>query len=265
LSSGSRTHQSPLSRITLRGLRLAAVILVAWLASLLGLLSLDLGRLHGPALLVVVVTAVVGRTLLQTGLFIVGHDAMHGVLLPERRCGNDRLGAVALALYAALPYQACRRNHQCHHGFTASTADPDFHGDPGAGALGWYRRFMAGYLSAGQMTRLLGGWALLASIACWRHPGGWINVLLFCTLPLLLSSLQLFVFGTYLPHRGQRLPHLRAQPDSLDLHPWLSLLACFHFGYHREHHDCPQLAWFELPAQHRRSRSSRHGPGLATA
>jgi beta-carotene ketolase (CrtW type) len=28
----------------------------------------------------------------------------------------------------------------------------------------------------------------------------------------------------------------------------LSLLACFHFGYHREHHDNPSLSWYQLPA-----------------
>lgn len=265
MSRAFRPGHSGLNSTTHRGLLLAALILLAWFASLLGLLALDWGRLQGAARVVLVVAAVLGRTLLQTGLFIVGHDAMHGVLLPERRGWNDRLGAVALVLYAALPYQRCRRNHQCHHRFTASAADPDFHGDPCAGALAWYRRFMAGYLSAGQMTRLLGGWSLVALVACWLHPTGWINVLLFCTLPLLFSSLQLFVFGTYLPHRRQRLPHLSSQADSLALPPWLSLLACFHFGYHREHHDNPHLAWFELPAQHRRTRPSRPGPELAAA
>jgi beta-carotene ketolase (CrtW type) len=75
-----------------------------------------------------------------------------------------------------------------------------------------------------------------------------VRVLLFTTLPLLLSSLQLFVFGTYLPHRVQRHPKRHAHPISLDLPPWLSLLACFHFGYHREHHDNPGLSWYELPA-----------------
>lgn len=265
MSRALRPRQRGLSGTTHKGLRLTALILVAWLASLLGLLSLDQAHLHGATWLAVVVAGVLGRTLLHTGLFIVGHDAMHGVLVPERRGWNDRFGAVALALYAALPYLACRRNHQHHHRFTASADDPDFHGDPRAGALGWYRHFMAGYLSAGQMSRLLGGWALLAVVAGRLHPAGWINVLLFCTLPLLLSSLQLFVFGTYLPHRRQRLPHRRPQADSLDLPAWLSLLACFHFGYHREHHDSPQLAWFELPAQHRRCRLSDPGSGLAAA
>jgi beta-carotene ketolase (CrtW type) len=113
------------------------------------------------------------------------------------------------------------------------------------------------------MGRLLTGWTVLALIACRLAPFGWLNVLLFCTLPLLLSSLQLFVFGTYLPHRGQRLPQRRPHADSLELAPWLSLLACFHFGYHREHHDAPTLAWFELPAQRRRARS-RLSPRLAS-
>jgi beta-carotene ketolase (CrtW type) len=178
---------------------------------------------------------------------------MHWVLVPQWRHWNDRLGGLALTLYAALPYEACLHNHQRHHLRPASAGDPDFHGDPSAGAWRWYARFMAGYLTTGQMARLLGGWALLAVIASRTSPTGWINVLLFCTLPLLLSSLQLFVFGTYLPHRGQRAPVNRSRPDSLNLPPWLSLLSCYHFGYHREHHDRPDLTWFELPAQRRLS------------
>ena len=248
-----------LSNPTRTGLLLAALILLGWLISLIGLLSIDLSRLPG----LVILAAVVGRTLLQTGLFIVGHDAMHRVLLPERVGWNDRLGALVLALYAALPYGQCRRNHQRHHRFQATARDPDFCSDPGAGALGWYRQFMAGYLTAGQMARLLGSWALLTLVACQISPTGWLNVLLVCTLPLLLSSLQLFVFGTYLPHRVQRAPLLRAKSDSLDLPPWLSLLACFHFGYHREHHDRPALAWFQLPAERRRSLQAQAAGPLA--
>ncbi|MDA0716998.1 MAG: fatty acid desaturase [Cyanobacteria bacterium] len=227
------------------------------MGSLIGLLSWDLSAIPqaGPLIWLALFFGVVGRTLLQTGLFIVGHDSMHGVLWPDWPYGNALLGRIALGLYAALPYRACCRNHQHHHLFTASATDPDFHGDLASGAVGWYVRFMAGYLTWGQMARLLAGWALLAFLACSMNPIGWINVLLFCTLPLLLSSLQLFVFGTYLPHRDQRLPMLRKHADSLELAPWLSLLACFHFGYHREHHDVPTLAWFELPAERRKSRS----------
>jgi len=252
---------SRLSNPTRTGLLLAALILLGWLITLVSLLSVDLARL--PALVIVI--AVAGRALLQTGLFIVGHDAMHRVLLPERVRWNDRLGALVLALYAALPYRDCRRNHQYHHRFQATAKDPDFHGDPRSGALGWYLHFMGGYLTAWQMARLLGSWALLALVACQLSATGWLNVLLFCTLPLLLSSLQLFVFGTYLPHRGQRAPFYRPKSDSLDLPPWLSLLACFHFGYHREHHDSPVLSWFQLPAERRRSREAQGAAPLTLA
>ncbi|MFT5339789.1 MAG: beta-carotene ketolase (CrtW type), partial [Cyanobium sp.] len=65
--------------------------MLGWLASLVGLLSLDLGQLSWLAL----AAALVGRTVLQTGLFIVGHDAMHGVLLTGGGKWNDRIGALA--------------------------------------------------------------------------------------------------------------------------------------------------------------------------
>jgi beta-carotene ketolase (CrtW type) len=192
------------------------------------------------------------RAQLQTGLFIVAHDAMHGLLVPGRTRWNNTMGALALLLYAGLPFSACLRQHQRHHRAPGSAQDPDFPNDLQAGALDWYRQFLARYLSQTQMLLLLASWALALAIttavaevplavASWR-------VLLFVTLPLLLSSLQLFVFGTFLPHRCQRRPEERAHPISLNLPPWLSLLACFHFGYHREHHDNPGLSWFELPA-----------------
>ena len=254
MNGGSNSSGRPdLSSTSRLGLLLNGAIFLAWLASLVGLLGVDLTVLPKPLLLPCLLAAVVGRTILTTGLFIVGHDAMHGVLLPEQRGWNDRLGSVALALYASLPYRQCRFNHELHHCFTASEQDPDFHGDAAAGIFGWYLRFMSGYLTANQMARLLSGWGLLALAACWLSPLGWLNVLLFCTLPLLLSSLQLFVFGTFLPHRSQRAPGHQPRAQSLDLPGWLSLLACYHFGYHREHHERPELAWFELPRQRRRS------------
>lgn len=242
-----RPTSRPTSR---RGVLLASALLLTWLISLAGLLACRISALPSG----LIVLAVLVRTMLQTGLFITAHDAMHGVLLPASRPWNHRLGALLLRLYAGLPYPVCWRNHQLHHRRSASERDPDFHGDPSAGVLRWYRRFMAGYLSAAQMAQLLAGWSVLAVVASRANPSAWINVLLFCTLPLLLSSLQLFVFGTYLPHRGQRQPGMERRPTSLAHPAWLSLLTCFHFGYHREHHDHPELAWFELPAQ--RSRAS---------
>ena len=233
---------------------LATLILLSWLISTVSLLTLRVESLPWWLIL----TAILLRTWLHTGLFITAHDAMHGVLLPERKTWNERYGALCLALYAGLPYQACLHNHRLHHSRTATEDDPDFHNDPTAGLLSWYLRFMAGYLSHAQMGRLLGFWGVLVIGISLTNPMAWLNLLLFFTLPLLLSSGQLFVFGTYLPHRTQRGPGPQQQPESLDHPPWLSLLTCFHFGYHREHHDHPQLAWFELPARR------QMGPALAS-
>ncbi len=229
-----------------RGLLFSGLVTAAWLLSLGLVLVLEPGQLPFPAL----VAAVLLRTMLQTALFIVGHDAMHGVLWSERQVWNHRFGALALALYAALPYARCRTKHAHHHAHQASEADPDFLGNPRAGALRWYLHFMGSYLAPRQMGQLLLNWLVLALALQARHPGGWIQVLLFCSLPLLLSSLQLFVFGTYLPHRLQKAPWRQSQASSLEWPVWLSLLACFHFGYHREHHESPALSWFELPGAH---------------
>ena len=78
-----------------------------------------------------------------------------------------------------------------------------------------------------------------------------LRVFTACTLPLLLSSLQLFVVGTYLPHRR----HGSGGSISLAWPSWLSLLACYHFGYHREHHDNPTQSWYQLSAARARGLS----------
>ncbi|MEY4298205.1 MAG: hypothetical protein RLZZ423_1384 [Cyanobacteriota bacterium] len=245
--AGARWHQ---------GLRFAAVLALAWLISLVVALGWP------PEAPIWTLGLLLLRTQLQTGLFIVGHDAMHGLLWPGRRQRNDRLGAAALACYAALPFGPCRAQHRRHHRWTATAADPDVLAGAERGPLHWYLRFMAGYLTARQMGRLLLTWAALIVLAALITPAPTSapftvlsqatgRVLLFCTVPLWLSSLQLFIVGTYLPHRRQRPPQGRPHPDSLPLPGWLSLMACFHFGYHREHHDNPGLAWYELPAARR--------------
>jgi beta-carotene ketolase (CrtW type) len=241
-----------LSPATRRGLLLAALILGGWLLSLLLLLGADWGH-WSPMLLLL---AVLLRSQLQTGLFIVGHDAMHRVLLPAAPRLNDRIGALVLGLYAALPFDRCLRQHQRHHRAPGTALDPDFHGPGQSSVLAWYGRFMARYLSPGQMSLLLTAWALLAWCSSVQ------SVLLFCTLPLMLSSLQLFLVGTVLPHRRGAGPELAQHTRSLALPEWLSLLACYHFGYHLEHHQAPQLAWHELPRRHREGAASPLAPSV---
>jgi beta-carotene/zeaxanthin 4-ketolase len=231
--------QSPL-----RGLWFSIGILSAWVASAAVLLPLQ-----GPALPAgLLALAVLLRAFLQTGLFIVAHDAMHGSLLPGSRRWNDRLGRLALMLYACLPWESCRQNHLHHHLKPASQSDPDHHDGRNRGVAAWYMRFMAEYLSPSQMTGLLSSWLICALLLWQLTPHPLINLLLFWILPLLLSSLQLFVFGTYLPHReGSAAPGDRHHARSLPLPRGLSLLACYHFGYHWEHHEYPEQPWFRLP------------------
>ena len=238
---------------TRRGLLLAALILGGWLLSLLLILPAAWGHWSPPLMLL----AVLLRSQLQTGLFIVGHDAMHRVLLPGAPRLNDRIGALVLGLYAALPFDRCLRQHQRHHRAPATALDPDFHGPGQSSVVAWYRRFMARYLNPVQMSLLLTAWALLA---WWSSVE---SVLLFCTLPLMLSSLQLFVVGTVLPHRRGCGAEPAQRTRSLDLPEWLSLLACYHFGYHLEHHQAPQLAWHELPQRHRERTPSPLAPTVS--
>ena len=231
------------------GLGFALATFGAWVGSLLLLLQVPPGAVWlapGPLVL-----ALVLRSVLQTGLFIVGHDAMHGSLLPGAPHWNDRIGRIALALYAGLPWDRCRHNHQRHHQDPAGPGDPDHHAEA-EGWLAWYRRFLASYLRPAQMLRLLGAWGLALAWAAPHTPHALANLLLFWTLPLLISSLQLFLVGTYLPHRqSQARSRDRHQATSLRWPAPLSLLACFHFGYHWEHHQHPTVPWYRLPERRR--------------
>jgi beta-carotene ketolase (CrtW type) len=80
------------------------------------------------------------------------------------------------------------------------------------------------------------------------------NLLLFWAAPALLAAVQLFYFGTYRPHRHDTAPFTDRHRTRSDGFPsWLSLLTCFHFGYHHEHHIAPQVPWWNLP-RFRRAR-----------
>ncbi|GAB4212116.1 MAG: fatty acid desaturase [Synechococcales cyanobacterium] len=182
------------------------------------------------------------RAWLQTGLFVVAHDAMHGSLLPQQRRWNDRLGSLALWLYAGLSFDHCRRLHQQHHRWPGQVGDPDFHDGQHRDPWAWFRIFMRRYVS-GSVFLTLGsfwlavGWGLHLGGEAWPLCLG--SVLFLWILPVILSAWQLFWFGTYLPHRQGI--------HSLHWPLGWSLMACFHFGYHQEHHRYPHLPWYDLP------------------
>ncbi len=193
------------------------------------------------------------RAFFQTGLFILAHDAMHGSLIPHYPYLNPVIGRFLLGLYAFLSYDKSCANHWKHHCYPAEARDPDFctviHSNEGIQLIIWYFKFLAEYLSVSQFFVLVGGWTIAFSCAHYFWQVAVENIVLFWILPLILSSMQLFYFGTYLPHRH---PQNQVGPlhsvRSLDYPVVISFFACYHLGYHAEHHANPDRPWYQLPA-----------------
>ncbi len=229
---------------TAKGTTIALTIIGAWLASLAALLTVELSPwLIAPAVLV--------QTFLYTGLFITAHDAMHGTVAPTNRRLNDLVGTVAVRLYALFSYAKLREKHWEHHDHPASEQDPDYHDGEHAGFWGWYANFLSNYVGLWQIVGMAVAYNVLhhvLGVSLMR-----LNV--FWVLPALLSTLQLFYFGTYLPHREGEEGYADEHRATSNAYPvWLSFLTCYHFGYHWEHHENPGVAWWRLPKV-RRERS----------
>jgi beta-carotene ketolase (CrtW type) len=187
---------------------------------------------------------------LSTGLFITAHDAMHGVVSPNHRKLNDVIGATCLTLYAGFDFNELRTKHWEHHNECGTPgADPDFHNGTNDAFVPWFIRFMTTYMTWGQFVKL----QAFAILLMWAGVSQ-EKLLMFWALPGLLSATRLFYFGTYLPHRpdetswNEREGHMPpACTRSSDAPQWLSFLRCYHFDYHREHHEHPYTPWWGLP------------------
>ena len=184
------------------------------------------------------------QTWLSTGLFIIAHDCMHGSLAPGRVRVNQLIGTMCLAAYAALSYGAFRPKHRAHHAAPGTHTDPDFHADEPRRLVPWFVRFFRGYYTHGQIIRLTGVGVVYTLLGATL-----LNITIFWAVPAVLALVQLFVFGTYLPHRHADdafADHHRAR--STQLSRFWSLVTCFHFGgYHHEHHLSPGTPWWRLP------------------
>lgn len=228
----------------MRSLLWAGAIALGWVVSLGYALYLEVGSVLGW----LVPVLVYGRAFLHTGLFIIAHDAAHGTLYaPDRRL-NDQLGALAIAVYALLPYKKFVECHRLHHHIPGRVGDPDYHDGEHTHPVQWYVKFMAGYLDDRQSLRVFVWFTIVFHVLRLGLGISAVNILLFWVLPMFLSSWQLFWFGTYLPHRQPPQGYdNRHHARSSYLPVWLSFLTCYHFGYHWEHHELPHLPWFALP------------------
>ncbi len=235
--------QAPTPEVASRwGGLLTIGIVGAWLGTLARLLPQSLAAMP----IGWVIGAIGLRTFLHTGLFILAHDAMHLNLIPQHKPLNHGIGRICVGLYAFLNYDQCRRNHGQHHRIPGQVGDPDFHDGQHDQPIGWYWHFLRGYLSLRGFGLFTLGWSGIFGVGCGWGAIAIPNILLFWVLPLILSSIQLFVFGTYQPHRqGLLIPPDR--PRNALQRGW-SLLSCYHFGaYHWEHHHDPKTPWYRLP------------------
>ncbi len=250
------------------GLGFAAAIFGGWLlVHIWAMFFLDI-NLH-TAWLVPLVFAL--QCWLSVGMFIVAHDAMHGSLVPVSPRLGQGIGAVLLFLYAGFGWRRMRDAHFAHHRHTGTVNDPDFHVDNPRDFWPWYTQFLRRYF--GILCFIWVHVVVLTYYFAFAVPPE--NIALLYGFPAIASSLQLFYFGTYRPHRHDQgghdnndtiatdFPdHHRARTN--DYGNLASLFSCFHFGYHHEHHLHPGTPWWALPARHRDYILARNSMKAAT-
>lgn len=211
------------------GLIVALIVISLWLVCILILMNLEVNfknPLHYFLILI--------QMHLYTGLFITAHDAMHGTVSANRKL-NNAIGQLCAMLYACFPFKKLNSKHHEHHKHVHTSLDPDYYE---GSFFPWYFNFIKEYLSVWQVLLM----ALIFNILkLWINE---VNLLLFWILPSLLSTLQLFYFGTWLPHHGEH--QNKHQSGSQSNNHLLAFLSCYFFGYHYEHHDSPGTPWWRL-------------------
>jgi len=234
--------------LVFKGKRSPAIAITGFLIfsiSLVFLITLDLETI--PVWIVPLGT--LWMTLMFTGLFITVHDSMHGTVLPGNPAVNNVVGTISIFFYALFSYKKLKAKHIQHHRYPGTFRDPDYHDGKHPGFIRWYLRFMRLYISPYQVIGMAIVFNLLVFIAGLK----WWNLILFWIVPSIGSTLQLFLFGTYLPHREPEEGYTNKHHARSSNFPYIiSLVTCYHFGYHLEHHRYPYVQWWRLPRVRKR-------------
>jgi beta-carotene/zeaxanthin 4-ketolase len=176
---------------------------------------------------------------LYTGLFITGHDAMHGNISSNKNT-NKIFGTLSAFFFAGLSYKKLIENHYKHHNAPGENDDPDFYTKSQNFWIWWFI-FLKRYTTLIQLIIM----AVIFNIfKIWFDE---LSIWMFWVLPAFLGTIQLFYFGTYLPHRY---PHDHSMKPhnarTQKANHFLAMISCYFFGYHHEHHDSPKTPWWKL-------------------
>ena len=234
-----------MTRQGLMGLTFASFVILAWLClhvwSVFGYRWTAVGLALAPFLILT-------QAWLGTAMFIVAHDAIHGSLAPGRPSLNASVGQLAVGLYAGFSYSKLSSAHRRHHAEPGTRLDPDFHADAPDRLIPWLTAFFRQHFGWAEFARVT------AVLVIYLVLGAQLpNLVAFWAVPAGLSALQLFYFGTFLPHRHTGEPFVdqhraRSQAQSTAM----SFLTCLNFGAcHHEHHLRPDLPWWRLPQARR--------------
>ena len=176
---------------------------------------------------------------LYTGLFITAHDAMHRNI-SKKQLVNKIFGTAASLLFAGLSYNKLLINHSKHHKSPGGNTDPDFYMESQNFFI-WWLVFLKRYTTIPQLLIMA---AIFNILKIWSSE---LTIFTYWVIPAFLGTLQLFYFGTYLPHKyphtdSMRSHNARTQKKN---HIW-GMLSCYFFGYHLEHHESPGTPWWQL-------------------
>lgn len=232
------------------GIALAALVFLGWLT--IHLFAMFQFELTWRTLPVALLLAML-QCWLSVGLFIISHDAMHGSLVPGGRRINTAIGASLLFLYAGFIWRKMRDAHFAHHRHAGQAGDPDFDEEHPTRFWRWYATFLGRYFGLNSMLFV----STVVTIYWLVLDVPMTKIVLLYSAPAILSSLQLFYFGTYRPHSHAGTSFAdRHNARSEEFGALASLASCFHFGYHHEHHLAPNVPWWGLPA-YRRGQTQR--------
>ncbi len=188
------------------------------------------------------------QTHLYTGLFITAHDSMHGLVSKNKRL-NEWIGRMCTTLFAFNFYGNLFKKHHLHHKHVASEHDPDYHESDNF--FIWYLSFARQYINIWQIVLM----AITYNVLKLFIPTE--NLISIWMIPSILSTFQLFYFGTYLPHRGAHSPDNIHKSRSQTKNDVWAFLTCYFFGYHYEHHASPGTPWYKLPQVKRKFEENK--------